>query len=183
VSFADWVNNGWLVAHNSSKQEIGNLLGIVARDLKDSQAKDVSDDWRFAIAYNAALQAATAALAAAGYRASRENTPCKGVSNLGGLTKWDTGAARQLKHSLMHNRMHRWMHNKWWALSDLNGRPFGCKPNALTAELSALYISNRTGSGKQRQRSPQIAFFLSGLLHHGRVIERFKCAPLPPTGQ
>ncbi len=25
----------------------------------------------------------------------------------------------------------------WWALSDLNGRPFGCKPNALTAELSA----------------------------------------------
>src|SRR5215471_12564816 len=59
VSFADWVNNGWLVAHKSSKQEIANLLGIVARDLKDSQAKDVSDDWRFAIAYNAALQAAT----------------------------------------------------------------------------------------------------------------------------
>jgi hypothetical protein len=62
VSFADWVKNGWLVAHKSSKQEIANLLGIVARDLKDSQAKDVSDDWRFAIAYNAALQAATAAL-------------------------------------------------------------------------------------------------------------------------
>ena len=73
MSFADWVKNGWLVAHKSSKQEIANLLGIVARDLKDSQAKDVSDDWRFAIAYNAALQAATAALAAAGYRASREN--------------------------------------------------------------------------------------------------------------
>src|SRR6201984_1174716 len=60
MSFADWVSNGWLVAHKSSKQEIGNLLGIVARDRKDSQAKDVSDDWRFAIAYNAALQAATA---------------------------------------------------------------------------------------------------------------------------
>ena len=57
MSFADWVSNGWLVAHKSSKQEIGNLLGIVARDLKDSEAKDVSDDWRFAIAYNAALQA------------------------------------------------------------------------------------------------------------------------------
>jgi hypothetical protein len=42
-------------------------------DLKDSEAKDVSDDWRFTIAYNAALQAATAALAAAGYRASRES--------------------------------------------------------------------------------------------------------------
>jgi len=33
-----------------------HLLGIVARDLKDSEAKEVSDDWRFAIAYNTALQ-------------------------------------------------------------------------------------------------------------------------------
>ena len=73
MSFADWVKNGWLVAHKSSKQEIANLLGIVTRDLKDTQAKDVSDDWRLAIAYNAALQAATAALAAAGYRAGRDS--------------------------------------------------------------------------------------------------------------
>src|SRR5882757_4937383 len=75
MSLADWASNGWLVAHKSSKQEIGNLLGIVARDLKDSEAKDVSDDWRFAIAYNAALQAATAALAAAGYRACPGEPP------------------------------------------------------------------------------------------------------------
>ena len=31
MSFGDWVNNGWLVAHKSCKQEIANLLGIVAR--------------------------------------------------------------------------------------------------------------------------------------------------------
>jgi len=54
----------------------------VARDLKDSQAKDVSDDWRFAIAYNAALHAATAALAAAGYRASRENHHYRVIQSL-----------------------------------------------------------------------------------------------------
>ncbi len=82
MSFADWVKNGWLVAHKSSKQEIANLLGIVARDLKDCEAKDVSDDWRFAIAYNAALQAATAALAAAGYRASRENHHYRVIQSL-----------------------------------------------------------------------------------------------------
>jgi hypothetical protein len=82
VSFADWVKNGWLVAHKSSKQEITNLLGIVARDLKDSQAKDVSDDWRFAIAYNAALQPATAALAAAGYRASRDSHHYRVIQSL-----------------------------------------------------------------------------------------------------
>jgi hypothetical protein len=71
-----------LVAHKSSEQEIGNLLGIVARDVKDSEAKGVSDDWRFAIAYNAALQAATAALAAAGYRASRESRHYRVIHSL-----------------------------------------------------------------------------------------------------
>jgi len=30
VSFADWVKNGWLVAHKSSQREVANLLGIVA---------------------------------------------------------------------------------------------------------------------------------------------------------
>jgi hypothetical protein len=74
--------NGWLVAHKSSKQEIANLLGIVARDLKDSQAKNVSDDWRFAIAYNAALQAATAALAASGYRAGRDGHHYRVIQSL-----------------------------------------------------------------------------------------------------
>ena len=82
MSFVDWVKNGWLGAHKSSKQEIANLLGIVARDLKDSQAQDVSDDWRFAIAYNAALQAATAALAAAGYRASRDDHHYRVIQSL-----------------------------------------------------------------------------------------------------
>lgn len=45
---------------------------MVDRDLADSASRDVSADWRLNIAYNAALQAATAALSAAGYRASRE---------------------------------------------------------------------------------------------------------------
>lgn len=66
MSFEDWVKNGWIDTHRSSREEIRNLLRIVERDLKDSQSKDVSNDWRFAIAYNVALQSATAALAAAG---------------------------------------------------------------------------------------------------------------------
>ena len=73
MSFADWVKNGGLIAHKLSRQEIANLLGIVGRDLKDSRADGVSDNWGFAIAYNAALRAATTALAAAGYGACREN--------------------------------------------------------------------------------------------------------------
>ena len=82
MSFEDWVKNGWLEVHKSSKEEIANLLGIVERDLKDSKSKDVSNDWRFAIAYNAALQAATAALAAAGYRATRDSHHYRVIQSL-----------------------------------------------------------------------------------------------------
>ena len=48
------------------------MLALVDRDLEACQTPNLSVDWRFNIAYNAALQAATAALAAAGYRATRE---------------------------------------------------------------------------------------------------------------
>lgn len=41
------------------------------RDLRDSQSNDLRADWRFNIAYNALLQSAKAALAAAGYRVAR----------------------------------------------------------------------------------------------------------------
>lgn len=56
MSLKDWVNNGWLREHKTSKQEILNLLEIVKRDLKDSKRKGLSADWRFGIAYNAALK-------------------------------------------------------------------------------------------------------------------------------
>jgi hypothetical protein len=55
MSLQDWVKNAWLVPHTSSREEIQNLLGIVERDLKDSRAEGLSNDWRFAIAYNTAL--------------------------------------------------------------------------------------------------------------------------------
>jgi len=62
VSLQDWVKNGWLKEHTSSRQEISDLLGLVARDLKACQTEKLPLDWRFTIAYNAALQVATAAL-------------------------------------------------------------------------------------------------------------------------
>jgi len=72
MSLPNWLNNGWLVAHQTSRQEIADLLAISDRDLKDSRTPGLSSDWKMNIAYNAALQAATAALAACGYRAARE---------------------------------------------------------------------------------------------------------------
>ena len=72
MSLNAWEKNGWLVEHKTSPQEIKDLLGVADRDLHDCSTKGLSDDWRLAIAYNAALQCATAALAASGFRASRE---------------------------------------------------------------------------------------------------------------
>lgn len=67
MSLQDWANNGWLRAHQSSPQEIADLFGIVARDLADAEG-DISADWRFGIAYNAALKLCTILLHASGYR-------------------------------------------------------------------------------------------------------------------
>lgn len=72
TSLESWLRNRWLVQHTSSSEEIANLFALADRDLDACQTKNLPADWRFAIAYNAALQSATAALAAAGYRASRE---------------------------------------------------------------------------------------------------------------
>ena len=65
VSLADWRKNSWLVEHESSAEEIAALLAIVERDLANATLAGLSEDWKLGIAYNAALQAATAALAAA----------------------------------------------------------------------------------------------------------------------
>lgn len=73
MTLQSWRLNSWLVQHVTSAQEIADLLRIADRDLAASQVKGLPADWRLAIAYNSALQAATAALAAAGYRASRDN--------------------------------------------------------------------------------------------------------------
>jgi hypothetical protein len=79
---SDWARNGWLLPHRTSPQEIADLLAIVDRDLADSQASGLSADWRLNIAYNAALQAATAALAASGYRASRDQHHYRVIQSL-----------------------------------------------------------------------------------------------------
>ena len=56
MSLSDWERNGWLTKHQTSPNEVRDLLQVVERDLADSASK-----------------AATAALAAAGYRASRDS--------------------------------------------------------------------------------------------------------------
>jgi uncharacterized protein (UPF0332 family) len=68
MSLQEWKKNGWLKDHRSSSQEIKGLFDIVNRDLLDAQTDALSADWRFGIAYNAALKLCSILLVAEGYR-------------------------------------------------------------------------------------------------------------------
>ena len=72
MPLADWLARKWVTKHQATREEIAELLALADRDLQQCQAQGLNADWRLAIAYNAALQCATAALAASGYRATRE---------------------------------------------------------------------------------------------------------------
>lgn len=82
MSLRDWLANGWLTEHKTSPQEIADLLAVVDRDLEQAQTLGLSPDWKLNIAYNAALQAGVAALAAAGYRPSRDNKHFRVIQSL-----------------------------------------------------------------------------------------------------
>ena len=71
MSLKDWYHNGWIRKHSTSSQEIRNLIDIVNRDILDAENTDLSPDWRFGIAYNAALKLCTILLYAEGYRVER----------------------------------------------------------------------------------------------------------------
>jgi len=90
MSLQDWLNNGWLIKHRTSPQEIANLLAIADRDLTDCQASGLSTDWQMNIAYNAALQASIAALAASGYRAARVSHHYRVIQSLAHTIGADT---------------------------------------------------------------------------------------------
>ena len=70
ASWQQWLAKGDVKTHQTSKQEVDNLRALITRDLSDTSVVGLSADRRFATAYNAALQAASIAIACSGYRVS-----------------------------------------------------------------------------------------------------------------
>ncbi len=68
----NWLKAGWLTQHKTSPREIADLLAVADRDLKSAESPGLDADWKHNIAYSSALNCAAAALAASGYRPSRE---------------------------------------------------------------------------------------------------------------
>lgn len=96
MSLQDWLKNGWLIEHQTSHQEIADLLGMADRDLTQCRTPNLSPDWQLNIAYNAGLQAAIAALAAAGYRAARDAHHYRVIQSLAYTIKADANLIAQL---------------------------------------------------------------------------------------
>lgn len=96
VSLRSWEKTGWLKQHQTSRQEIAELFGLADRDLDACQTEKLVVDWQFNIAYNAALQLATAALAAAGYQAARMAHHFRVISSLELTLGWDKATVELL---------------------------------------------------------------------------------------
>jgi uncharacterized protein (UPF0332 family) len=73
MSLQIYLQNNWIAIHQTSRSEIANFLKIADRDFVESQVSGLGPEWRFDIAYNAALQLASAALAAEGFQPERQN--------------------------------------------------------------------------------------------------------------
>lgn len=71
MSLSNWLAAGWVVAHETTAEEIRDLLAVAERELSDCAVPGLSSDTVLGLGHDAALQLASAALAAAGYRAAR----------------------------------------------------------------------------------------------------------------
>ena len=91
----NWLNNGWLVKHRTSRDEIAELFQVADRDLIDCRSEGLSPHWRLAIAYNAALRLAAAALAASGYRPAREAHHYRVIQSLRHTIRLDPSTVAQ----------------------------------------------------------------------------------------
>lgn len=73
MSLDDYQRNGWIQQAEVRPQELQQLMEVVERDIGQCQVAGLGAEWRFDIAYNAALQMAVVALGSRGFRAERVN--------------------------------------------------------------------------------------------------------------
>lgn len=90
MSLQDWLAEGRLKSHTTSNSELRQIFAVYQRDMTDAQMEELSDDRRFATAYNAALMIARAALAASGYQTDGAGNHYWTIQSLTFTLKLDT---------------------------------------------------------------------------------------------
>lgn len=145
----DWLKFGWLKDHNPSREEIGDLFAVADRDLAASKTPALHTDWRFNIAYNAALQLASAALAAAGYQAERSNHHYRVIESLGLTIGLDAATIR--KFDAFRKKRNISDYERAGGVSDLEADEMFQLAERLRAEVEAWLRENHpryTSKGK-----------------------------------
>jgi hypothetical protein len=140
MSLSDWHKAGWLTEHLTSKREIADLLAVADRDLIDCQVAGLSADWRLNIAYNAALQTATAALAAAGFRAGRDSHHYRVIQSLARTVGWNAQLINQFEQ--FHKKRNIGGYERAGTISDQEAREMIGLAKRLRQEVLAWLKGN-----------------------------------------
>jgi hypothetical protein len=96
MNLVDWLGNRWITEHQTSQREISDISAAIKRNLSDCTTEGLSADGRMAIAYTAMLKTASAALAATGYRASREQYHYRVIQSLAHTIGLDSSLLMEL---------------------------------------------------------------------------------------
>lgn len=143
MSLNDWLRAGWLIDHQPSSIEIRDLFALIERDLADAALPALSPDWRLGIAYNAALQAATAALAACGYRASRESHHYRVLQSLRFTIQ--ASPALVARFDLFRKKRNRGGYERAGAVSDQEAAEMLDLARGLAADIQRWLWENHPG--------------------------------------
>lgn len=135
MSLPLWHKNGWLRSHTPSAREIVQLLAGSDRDLADAAVPGLSGAWKFSIAYNGILQAAAAALAAAGYRAERELHHYRVIQSLRHTIGLDAQSLERL--DVCRRKRHKSVYEAVDAVSDQEVREIIAMAHDLRTRIGA----------------------------------------------
>lgn len=110
-------------------------MALAERDLTASRTPCLDTDWRLNIAYNAALQLATAALAASGYRANRQAHHYYVIQSLAHTIGADTALVEQLQQ--FRRKRHHGAYDRAGLVSSTEAEAMG----TLATELRSLVLA------------------------------------------
>jgi hypothetical protein len=129
------MEHGWLRPHKTSREEIAALFAVADRDLEACRTAGLVADWRFNIAYNAALQLASAALAAAGYLAERSSHHFRVIQSLEFTIGADAGTLR--KFDLFRKKRNIADYERAESVSDLEAEQMRLLAASLRSSVAA----------------------------------------------
>ncbi len=106
MSLENWLANGWLRRHDTSRQEIQDLLAVTDRALGNAVVDGLTADARIGLVNPAVLAIGAAGLAAAGYRPAKDRHHERVIDSLLHTVRTDPAVVARLhRFRRMRNEM------------------------------------------------------------------------------